>query len=208
MAKRVAGPVQNKRGRPKAVSRRSRPFTPRRANYTEEDMAEAVRLVKEEDYSIQRAAKTTNRYKLNSVPRMTLANRLKLKDPYVKVALGRPQELSQEVEEALVKVLVKCGEYNYPLRKKDLQDIVQAYVTEHEVCTRWPAGRPAKDWCRYFLKRHKASLKLRKPTNIKRSRGKVGPHTVKEFFENLAPNLDGISPDCVFNYDETNLRHC
>ena len=38
--------------------------------------------------------------------------------------------------------------------------------------------------------------------NIKRSRTKISPETVNEYFDSLE---SGIPPDCVFSYDETNL---
>ena len=41
--------------------------------------------------------------------------------------------------------------------------------------------------------------------NIKHRRAKINPDTVNEYFDNLEKVLEGIAPDCVFNYDETNL---
>ena len=38
--------------------------------------------------------------------------------------------------------------------------------------------------------------------NIKRSRTKISPETVNQYFDSLE---SGIPPDCVFSYDETNL---
>ena len=64
-----------------------------RSTYTEEDMIEAVRLVKEEYYTIKRAAATINSSKKNDVPRMTLSNRINNQDPARKPSLGRPVEL-------------------------------------------------------------------------------------------------------------------
>ncbi len=46
-------------------------------------------------------------------------------------------------------------------------------------------------------------MKVRKPTNIKRSWAKVSPATVRAFFERIRPNLEGISGHNIFNYDET-----
>lgn len=96
-----------------------------RTTYTEEDMVEAVRLVQEEDYNIMSAAATINARKKNPVPRMTLSDRLRSKEPTDKPKLGRPCDLSHEVELALVKCLKMCAEFNYPMRRRDLQDLVQ-----------------------------------------------------------------------------------
>lgn len=34
----------------------------------------------------------------------------------------------------------------------------------------------------------------------------MSPEIVKEFFENLGPNLEDVPPSHIFNYDETSLR--
>ena len=44
---------------------------------------------------------------------------------------------------------------------------------------------------------------MRKPTNIRQSRAKVTPAAVRAFFEKIQPNLEGVTPDCIFNYDES-----
>jgi transposase-like protein len=177
-----------------------------RENYTEEDVQEAVRLVKTMGYSIMKAAKHTNNVKKNAVPRMTLSDRLKRALPSDMPALGRPQELSAAVEEALVKCLELCAEFNYPMRKRDLQDLVQNYCVEKDVKTRWPEDRPGKAWIRNFRRRWRHRVRVRKPTNIKRSHAKVSPADVRAFFERIQPNLEGIPAKNIFNYDETCFR--
>jgi len=63
----------NKRGRPMLKkARKPRKQLRERAAYTEEDMVEAVRLVKEEEYCVKRAALHTNARKRNAVPRPVL----------------------------------------------------------------------------------------------------------------------------------------
>lgn len=200
-----------KRGRKKKVGRPMvkkprRAFAPRRQGYLEADIVEAVRLVQEEEYSIKAAAAALNEVKVNPVPRMTLSDRLRQPDPKRHNPLGRKAELSVEVEDALVYCLVKCAEFNYPMRKCDLQDIVQSYVTEHDIPTRWPEGRPAREWCRMFLKRHRHEVKVRRPNNIRRSRAQVSPAVVKAYIERLTVTTQGVPPANILNYDETNLR--
>ena len=56
----------------------------------------------------------------------------------------------------------------------------------------------------HFKKRH-PELTERFAGNIKRSRTKINPETVNEYFDNLESVLEGILPDCIFNCDETNL---
>ena len=52
--------------------------------------------------------------------------------------------------------------------------------------------------------RHPELMK-RFPGNIKHSHAKINIETVNEYLDNLESVLEGISPDCIFNYDETNL---
>lgn len=160
-----------------------------RADYTVEDMAEAVRLVRDEGKTIKFAAKVTNSRKLNEIPRKTLSDRLNRKDPSKSPKLGRPLELGAAAEAALVKCLKMCASFQYPMRRKDLQDLVQSYVVENGVNTRWKDGRPGKGWIRKFQKRWRHEVKLKKPTNIKRSRAAVSPTIVGQFIDQLEVTL-------------------
>jgi hypothetical protein len=46
------------------------------------------------------------------------------------------QELSKATEEGLVKCLEMCADFNYPMGKKKLQNLVQSYCVENNVHTR------------------------------------------------------------------------
>ncbi len=62
------------------------------------------------------------------------------------------QVLSKAAEEALVKCLEVCSEFNYPLSRRDLQNLVQNYCVEHNVATRKKLDSQ-KIFCRYFYVR-------------------------------------------------------
>lgn len=83
---------------------------------------------------------------------------------------------------------------------------MQAYCIEHDVKTRWDDNRPGKHWIRSFQKRWSHRVKLKKPSNIKRSRAKVSPEDIRKFFERLGPNLKDIPATHVFNYDESPMK--
>ena len=150
--------------------------------------------------------RTLNNVKKNEVPRMTLSDRLKTAAPAKTPVLGRPQELSKATEEALVKCLEMCAEFNYPMGKKKLQNLVQSYCVEHQVKTRWDNDRPGKDWIKLFKKRWSHRVKVRRPTNIKRSRAKVSPKDLRDFMTRIEPSLEGIPRYNIFNYDESPIR--
>jgi hypothetical protein len=82
------------KGRPSSAKKAVRHGIKFRDSYTEEDLQEAIRLVKEEDFSVAAAAIVLNDVKQNKVPRMTLSDRLKKDAPSVKPRLGRPQVCS------------------------------------------------------------------------------------------------------------------
>jgi hypothetical protein len=92
------------------------------------------------------------------------------------------------------------------MRKRDLQDLMQAYCTEHDIKTRWRENHPGKDWVAKFWWRWRYRVKVQKPTNIKRSWAKVSPAAVRAFFEQIRPNLEGVSRHNIFNYEETCFR--
>ena len=92
------------------------------------------------------------------------------------------------------------------MRKRDLQLLVQSYCLENNVKNRWKDSKPGKDWIRGFQKRWKHKVKMRKPNNIKRSRAKVSPDIIRDFFANVAPNLENVPATHIFNYDETNFQ--
>jgi hypothetical protein len=48
-------------------------------------------------------------------------------------------------------------------------------------------------------------VKVKKPTNIKRSRAMVSPLILKKFFHHLAPNIEGVPASHIINYYETYL---
>jgi len=85
-------------------------------------MQEAVRLVKEVGMSIKSAAMAITAVKKHKVPRTTLNDWILADHPPAFLPpLGRPTEISKEVEQKLVKVLKLCAAYQYPMRKSDLQ---------------------------------------------------------------------------------------
>jgi hypothetical protein len=92
------------------------------------------------------------------------------------------------------------------MRKRNLQDLVQNYCVENSVLTRWKNCRPAKDWVRSFRGRWSHRVKIRKPTNIRRSRAKVSPEEVTAFINRIRPNLEGVPRYNIFNYDESPFR--
>ena len=70
------------------------------------------------------------------------------------------KELPRATELALVKCLEMCAEFNFPMGKKKLQNLVQDYCVEYNVPTRWTNSRPGKDWVKLFKKRWSHRVKV------------------------------------------------
>lgn len=119
--------------------------------------------------------------------------------------MGRPIVLSEAEEEALVEILVLMGQFNYPLTKRHLRDMVKDYLDKNRV-TRFKDNRPGRMWVKGFLARHKERVTIKKPKNIRRSRAAVSPDDIREYHNNLTRELEGIPPSNIFNCDESCLQ--
>ncbi len=157
----------------------------------------AVEKVTNEGWTVARAARE------HGVPRVTLLDNVK--GTHKTGAPGRPTVLSKCEEEVLVSRIVLFGQYNYPVSKRHLRDMVKAYLDKRRD-TIFKENRPGKNWVKAFLKRHADQVVVRTPTNIRRSRAAVSPAEIRQYFANLAREVEGVPPMNVFNYDETNFR--
>ena len=104
-------------------------------------------------------------------------------------------------------MIVLMGEYNYPITKRHLKDMVKAYLDQHRSrVTMFKDNRPGRNWVRSFIKRHKDRVVIRTPTNIRRSRAAVSPDDVRKYFDNLEREIAGVPPRNLFNCDESCMR--
>jgi hypothetical protein len=186
---------QKPRGRPSLSVKKARTGK-YRANYTAADMDRAISMVQEDDYSVARAAE------ICGVPRITLLN--KIHGTHTK-EVGRPNVLSEAEETALVEVCVQMGQFNYPLTKRHLSEMVKNYLDKTRE-TRFVDNKPGREWVKKFLARHKDRIVVRKANNIRRSRAAVSPAIIREYFANLEKELEGIPPSHILNCDESCLQ--
>lgn len=114
--------------------------------------------------------------------------------------------LTAEEETILVDRLALLAEWGQPLSLFDVRIFVKSYL-DHKGrnVAKFSNNCPGKDWADGFLTRHKAALSVRFAQNIKRARAQVGPDEVKEYFAELAKSVEGVPPENIVNYDETNL---
>ena len=81
-------------------------------------------------------------------------------------------------------MLKLLAEFNYPVSKRGLKDLVKVYLDKKRD-TIFKHNRPGRKWVKNFLRRHKGQIGIRKATNIRRSRAAVSLDQIKEYFLNL-----------------------
>ena len=72
------------------------------------------------------------------------------------------------------------------------------------VSKRFKENTPGRKWMSGFLQRH-LQLHHQVPKLIKAARAKVLSETVNKNFDNLEISLEGVPPENILNFDETNV---
>ena len=137
-----------------------------------------------------------------NIPERTLRN--KIKGVFTKNPGG--QKVFSEIEENLmVENLLKCAEFGMPLETSEIQIFVKGYLNNSgRIVEKFKNNTPGVEWVYSFVKKH-PKLTLRTCQNIKRARAEVSQKTIQLYFKNLQKVIEGIPPENILNYDETNL---
>ena len=100
--------------------------------------------------------------------------------------------------------------YGNGLSRDEVLDVVQDFVTQNRIITKFKGDRPGPDWFIGFRQRHQLSIK--KPQAVEYARkDAVRPNVILPYLK----QLDGIfleydlfnKPHVVFNVDETSFSH-
>lgn len=120
--------------------------------------------------------------------------------------VGRPCVLNYDEEQDLVKGLIVASKWGFPLTSHEISLVVKSYFdADGRVETRFKDNIPGPDWIRAFLSRHKNNLTVRLSENVKRARVAVCYDTLEQYFNELEKTLEGVNPELIINYDETNM---
>lgn len=176
----------------------------RRKNYSSETLQQAIKAL-DTGISLRKAA---NAY---GVPVATLARRKNNPD-VIKTKTGPPTVLSDAEEDDIVNWILYRANRGYPVTKTELLDCVQKYILTLKKQTPFINNRPSRHWYEGFRKRH-PNLSIRTPQHLSLSRAGVTREDLKEWFDEqekylTSKNLLNISPQRVFNCDETNILLC
>lgn len=164
--------------------------------YSASNLQKALDAIRKQGIS-QRVAATQYQ-----IPRSTLKN--KLKGVHSKVAGGQTV-FSADDEKLFVEHMIVMSNYGFPVDTFDLRMIVKSYADRRGLAIRqFRNNMPGIEWTSSFLKRHR-NLTVRFASNIKRKRAEVSPDTIDEYFLHMNEELDGVAPENIWNFDETNL---
>lgn len=170
--------------------------TAHRRNYDPELMERALEAVVERRLSFIQAATEFG------VPKSTLYDKYR---GLHSDKLGRPSSISINEEKLIACAILTAADFRIPFNENNLKNFVQNYLNRKGVRVNcFQDNRPGKDWCEYFLKRNPEITK-RNSQNIKRCRAELQPEVIKDYFEHLRSTIDEVSPQCIINYDETNV---
>ena len=169
----------------------------KKQKYSEDSLISAIADVKTHKLGIREAAKKYG------VPVTTVYNNLK-KEKIKKI--GHPTVLTSKEEEELVSIIKISSDWAYPMEASDIKTLVQSYLNaNNKKIKEFNENLPGYYWYRGFIKRYKNSLTVRKPQNVKRNRAKITSNDINEYFDELAKVVDGLKPENILNYDETNM---
>ncbi|XP_046995926.1 uncharacterized protein LOC124608190 [Schistocerca americana] len=119
---------------------------------------------------------------------------------------GGQTSLSSREEDLIVSNLVTASEWGFPLTSMDIRVIVKQYLDRlGKRVKKFNNNLPGQDWVVSFLKTPKQILSERCCMNIKKVRAGIDQRMMQEYFSELEKSLDGISPEAIINYDETNI---
>lgn len=99
------------------------------------------------------------------------------------------------------------AEWGFPLHMRDIRELVHIYMENKGITDRrFSDGNiPGKEWMRNFICRYKGEISVRLSENIKRVRAAVNHEIISKYFNELEKSLEGVPPQNIVNYDETNF---
>lgn len=168
-----------------------------KSNYTSETLEEALNKIRSGAMSRLQASK---HYK---IPPVTLF--YKLKEKHNK-AVGKPITFKKEEEESFKAHLLLLSDLGIPMSMVDFRLIVKHYLESNNIrIPQFKNNLPGYEWGALFLERN-PQLKEKLAHNISRKRAQVTREMIEEFFNNLGTEIEGVSPENIYNMDESGFH--
>ena len=164
--------------------------------YTTESLEQCLQNVTNGNLSMRKAAE------IYKIPHATIKNKLEGKHSK---GVGGQTVFTRKEEELFVSRIISMCNWEFPLDKFDLRMVVSAYLTKQKrIVHHFKENIPGDDWPTSFMKRW--NLTNRIATNIQRKRAELSKEEVEKYFAIIETELQGVCPQNIWNYDETNVR--
>lgn len=168
-------------------------------SYCKKDLQNAVEEIQNGSLRLIEAA---NKY---NIPKSTLSRKCRNMNCTQEKA-GHPTLFSKDEEMAFIKYIQILSNWGFPLDSTDLRVFAQKYLNKlGKTLYSLKDNMPGVDWARNFMIRNKSEISNRNASNITSERAKISPAVIDDFFSHYENTIEGVSPDCIINYDETNL---
>ena len=166
-------------------------------DYSHETLVECLEKVRNGELTRAQASADYN------IPVKTIYNHLKTNE-YLNKPGGQPVFTTEE-ESRFVRNLLGSAAYGFPFDTMDIRMVVYQYLREiGRKVDRFKDSLPGDDWVRGFLSRH-PEVRMRIAKNIKTDRAAIDEKTLTDYINNLKITVQGVPPDRIYNYDETNV---
>lgn len=177
-----------------------------RKTWNTEDMAAAVRMVREKKMGVKKASKHYD------VPKTTLRRLASevMSDPdtVVMKKLGRKPVFPEHMEEELLQHLLDMESIYFGLTRQDVRRLAFQLALHNNIEHPFRDERAGRAWLDHFLRRHKGRLSLRKPTSTSYARAEgFTQEQVASFFDLLEDlyKKHNLTAERVWNVDETGI---
>ncbi len=140
-------------------------------NYSKEDMAEALRSIKEDGLTLGEAM---NKF---GIPKQTLSDRLRNK--YAGTKVGRPTELTSEEESALIYYIQYMASIAAPLTVNQIKIFAWDIAKKHRGTGFNKDEGPGDTWWNCFKKRHHKDITIRVADTLDRGRSRMANATYR-----------------------------
>ena len=114
-----------------------------------------------------------------------------------------------EEEEQLITALKYSAEYGYPQDRDDVAEVVKTFLDSLDRKNTFNNNYPGKDWMISFVRRHKETLRPRKPELLTKARSEgLSDNVVTIFYSLLEEEIreKNIVPESIYNLDETGIN--
>ena len=168
-------------------------------NYVYPQLHSAIEAIQSGKLTVTAAAQAFN------IPKSTLHDRYKNKNK--KARPGRKTALSEETEKIIAKILLQTSLWGFPQTTQHLIHFVKDFLTRRDMkILQFKDGvEPGDAWVKGFLERHHNEQSEKFVSDMRRAHAQVSGEILDSYFEKLEKSLDGLSPNAIFNYVESNL---